>query len=468
MAAPTSITVKLDLDEYSKFEKDRRTMTVTWTAAGGGNMSGQVLKLELRKARRDRTGVAFTKTFAISGTSDPVTESVSIDLKEDCVDDKFINTIRRGYYFVRVALSTNLTVYGDSPDVPISIMTPAFFQQQFLFGLPLEAREQKMVKFQPVNISGVEVIEASQSHPVGFCALTYVYNDPPTQRQLSWGAGPLVSITAPGRYLLKYDCNGSDYIVVQIRSLSALPTVGTTDDLFMAHAKITEAMMRRWIEQACDWLENDKIAGVFLEPTRIVTDPVLLGGEQPDWDLLVPPITFFPVMPARWIDIFFPYMGLLRLDKLWGQIANVQVIDVVLEWAEITERNGMVQLVPFNASVAFQFIGLVWVESLRGRIELPNFWHYNAVAGLREVDPILIEIIGKKAAMDALTQAGHAYRGGFSSQSISRDGVSESVSYTASAIYGIYAATIEDYNKFLNREIKQIKGRYRGLNVVVL
>jgi hypothetical protein len=64
--------------------------------------------------------------------------------------------------------------------------------------------------------------------------------------------------------------------------------------------------------------------------------------------------------------------------------------------------------------------------------------------------------------------AGQAFRGGFASQSLSRDGVSESVSYTASAIYGIYSATIEDYTKFINREIKQIKGRYRGVNLIVM
>jgi hypothetical protein len=468
MAAPTSITVKLDLEEYSKFEKDRRTMTVFWTAAGGGNMSGQVLLLELRKARRSRDGIAFSKNITIIGTADPASGTTSIDLKEDCVDNKFINTIRRGYYFVRLSSVSNTSVYGVSPDVPISIMTPAFLQQQFMFGLPLEAREQLTVKFQPTNITGVEVLEVSQTHPTGFCPLTFIYNTTPSQQQISWGAGPVVPLTVAGRYLLKYDCNGTDYMVIQIRNMSALPSSGQTDELLVCHSKITDAMMRRWIEQACDWLENDKIAGVFLEPTRIVTDVVQPGNVQPDWDLIVPPITFYAAASAKWIDIYVPYMWLLKLDRLYGQIADTEVIDVSLQWAEISERNGMVQLVPFNSATSFQYIGLTWVSALSGPTELPNFWHFNAIAGLREVDPILLEIIGKKAAMDALTQAGHAYRGGFSSQSISRDGVSESVSYTASAIYGIYAATIEDYNKFLNREVKQIKGRYRGLNVVVL
>ncbi len=253
-----------------------------------------------------------------------------------------------------------------------------------------------------------------------------------------------------------------------------LAPVGDLD----VHVKVLEAQvgrqadhidqLQRWIEQSTDWIENDKLAGVFLEPTRIVTDPVLPGNVTPDWDFIVPPITFYPVMPAKWIDILFPYPSLLKIDELFGQLGTTRIVDIAEEWVEISERNGFVQLVPFNQEVAFQFIGLVWVESLRGRIELPNFWHFDAVAGLREVDPILLEIIGKKAAIDALTVAGHAFRGGFASQSVSRDGVSESVGYTASAIYGIYSATIEDYSKFINREIKQLKGRYRGVNMIVM
>jgi hypothetical protein len=226
-------------------------------------------------------------------------------------------------------------------------------------------------------------------------------------------------------------------------------------------------MIRRWINQACDWLENDKLTGVYLEPTRVVTDVYLPGNVVQDWDVIVSPITFYPVMPARWIDIQFPFMSVLYVDKLWGQLANTQIVDVAMQWLEIAEKSGFAQLVPFNATLAFQFIGLVWVESLRGRIELPNFWHYSAVAGLREVDPVLLEVVGKKAAIDALTVAGQAFRGGFSSQSLSRDGVSESVSYTASAIYGAYSATIEEYSKFINREIKQLKGRYRGPSMIV-
>lgn len=477
MAAPTNIGVSVDLEEYSRFEiiEGRATINVSITVSGGGNMSGQQLQIDLIKARRTRNVSIYNTVLTVSSTSDPTILATTIYLP-DIVDQRTqtafrdprtISLIRRGLYFVRVRSVSSPAVQGVTADFQINPLTAQQLRKTYLFGLPMEAHFMRTVKFPPTNITGIEIDEVSNSHPTGFGVLSL--NTTSTgDRTLSWSGGPSVFIKAPGRYILRADC-GSEYIVVLVRSLAAMPSTGPVkDELLVTKSTITDAMIRKWINQACDWLENDKIAGVYLEPTRLVTDVYLPGNVVQDWDVIVSPITFYPVMPARWIDIQFPFMSVLYVDKLWGQLANTQIVDVAMQWLEMSEKSGFGQLVPFNATIAFQFIGLVWVESLRGRIELPNFWHYSAVAGLREVDPVLLEVIGKKAAIDALTVAGQAFRGGFSSQSISRDGVSESVSYTASAIYGIYSATIEEYSKFLNREIKQLKGRYRGLNVVVL
>lgn len=467
MAAPTSISVAIDLDEYSKFEDDRNTITVTWTATSGSSMAGETLTLKLIKARRLRDAVVKTITITISGSSTTETGEETIFLPE-VVDSDYINLIRRGLYFIRVESDTTPAVYGDTADFHISIITVKALRETYLFGLELKANDVRMVKFQPQRITGVEVESMSQNHPMVFAPLTYIYKPgTPAIRQISWGAGPLVSITAPGQYLLRFDCTGAHYMVIRIRSLSALPTTSVTEELLVEKDIMDDLMLRRWINQACDWWENDKVT-VFLEPTKLVTDTDPTLNADTDWDFIVPPITFYPITPAKWIDILFPYPSLLRMDQLFGQIANTRIVDIDLSWLEISEKNGFAQLVPFNQEAAFRFIGLVWVESIRGVIELPNFWHFNCVAGMREVDPVVLEILAKKAGIDALTIAGQAFRGGFSSQSISRDGVSESVSYTASAIYGIYSATIEDFNKFINREIKSLRSRYRGFNLMVV
>lgn len=472
MGAPTALTISIDQDEYSKYEvaDGRATITVTVTASGGGDMTGEGITLELRKARRDRDAISYMATLTVAAGTDPISIEHQIDLN-GVTDNDELNLIRRGQYFLRATSVTTPAVTTDSSDFPISIVTARQLRKTWLFGLNLEASDVRNVKFPPTNITGVEIWEVNSSHTIGFEVLTYIYIDNTGTggniiRQLSWGGGPAVSILAPGRYLLRRDCS-PDYLVVQIRSLSALGTASAKDELLVTKDFMTDDMLRKFNEKAADWWENDKVAGVFLEPTRIITKPNLTLVTAPDWDFIVPAITFYAVQPAKWIDILFPYPGLLRIDTLFGQIADTRIVDIAIEWAEISERNGFVQLVPFNQEVAFQFIGLVWVESLRGRVELPNFWNFNAMAGLRNVDPVIREMLGKKAAIDALTIAGHAFRGGFSSQSLSRDGVSESVSYTASAIYGIYSATIEDYRKFINKEIKQLKGRYRGVNMLV-
>jgi hypothetical protein len=469
MASPTSIALALDLDEYSKFEVEegRSVITVSVTATGGGDMSTEQITVELIKARRNRDSVVDTETLTIAGATDPITETVTFSLV-DIVDTEFINLIRRGFFFIKATSVSAPGVTASTADFPISLLTAQQLRDTYLFGLKLDASDTRNVKFQPQQITGVEIVEVNAAHPTGFEVLNYRYDSTYGIYHLSWGSGgPVVQINQPGQYVLRHDCS-TNYIIVQIRNLASLPTQNEQEELLVEKDFISDLMLRRWINQACDWLENDKIAGVFLEPTRVITEAELSASTVPDWDFIVPEITFYPITPTKWIDILFPYPSLLKIDELFGQIATTRIVDVDTSWVEISEKNGFVQLVPFNQEVAFRFLGLVWVESLRGRIELPNFWNFNAVAGLRNVDPVLLEVIGKKAAIDALTVAGHAFRGGFSSQSVSRDGVSESVSYTASAIYGIYSATIEEYTKFLNREIKQLRGRYRGVNMIVM
>jgi len=469
MASPTSLTVTVDLEEYSKFEIEeaRSVITATIVASGGGDMSGEQITVELTKSRRGRDSVVRTNTATISGTSDPATVSSTIDLNL-VVDSDYINLIRRGRYFIKVTSVSDDSVSAITSDFYVNPVTALQLRNTYLFGLKMDAFEMRDVRYQPTQITGVEVVTVSGNHPIGFDVLTYRYDSSTGIRHISWGnGGPITQISSAGMYLLRSACS-SNYIEIKVSDLTNLPTSSEAEELYIQKSEITDTKLRRWLNQACDWLENDKIAHVFLEPTRVVTDPLDSTGTEIDWDFIVPRIQFDPCPSGQWINIKFPYANLLRIDELFGQMANTRILNVDTSWVEITERNGFVRLVPFNRQAGFEFIGLVWVESLRGRIELPNFWHFNALAGLRQVDPVLLEMIGKKAAIDALIVAGHALRGGYASQSISRDGVSESVSYTASAIYGIYSATIEDYTKFINKEIKQLRGRYRGPGMVVL
>jgi hypothetical protein len=125
-------------------------------------------------------------------------------------------------------------------------------------------------------------------------------------------------------------------------------------------------------------------------------------------------------------------------------------------------------LVPFNQEIAFDFVGLLWVNAIRGATELPNFWHYNAIIGLPETPCEVQELVAKYAAINALTVAGMALRPGVGSVSLARDGVSESVSYTTTAEYGIYTGTIKAYKDWIKEEGAKLRAKYRGVTMVVV
>ncbi len=310
-------------------------------------------------------------------------------------------------------------------------------------------------------------------------------------RTLSWRGGKSVPITASGTVVLPAGVvgpatklsqgGGRDYICVKIRSLALFPEVTTAEEILIDKKTLDDDTLRRYLCEALEWVEKDLLA-TPVEPTNVVTDrdPTTIqfaaGVNAPtpiftdtDFDIIASPLTYFvPRTQGAWIQIQMPWPQLLRVDSLFGAIANTRVIDIDLEWIEHSEQSGLVQIVPFNQEIAFDFVGLLWVNAIRGATELPNFWHYNAIVGLRDAPCEVQELIAKKAAINALIVAGMALRPGVGSVSLSRDGVSESVSYTTSAQYGVYTGTIAAYKDWITEESKRLRAKYRGPTMVVV
>tara|TARA_A100001391_G_scaffold191934_1_gene165727 strand:- start:442 stop:1371 length:930 start_codon:yes stop_codon:yes gene_type:complete len=294
---------------------------------------------------------------------------------------------------------------------------------------------------------------------------------------LSWDNGRMVPISANHKeYMLPASGPSSEYITVKV-DFKRLPTSSMSEELFIEEDRLDDTSIRRYVNDSIDHVENTLLQ-VFLEPTQIVTDidasKLTYTGDDgtivinDDYDFIKSPVSFYPRVPGEWISIQFPFPSLLKVDQLYGAVANTRVVHINYEWIEVSEPSGFAQLVPFNTELAFDYVGLIWVESLRSATPIPNFWHYNLVAGLRECPGDVIELVGRHAAIPILAAAGAAFRGGYSSQSISRDGVSESVSYTSSAIYGIYSASIEDYRNWIRENLPALKNRYRGPQPIIM
>jgi hypothetical protein len=350
--------------------------------------------------------------------------------------------------------------------------------------------------------AAIDALAAVSAVASGTGATSFTVAEGPTQfaggtsnitRLLSWGGGTAVSITeAPKTYIIKKgtgpgplaklgDTSDSDFACIRVRSLALLPKQSVTEEILIDLETLSDDVLCDYVEQAIAYLEEDLLA-TYIEPCVLVTDrdfttiQFAAGVQAPapifqsaDFDRIVSPLTYFrPAHGTNWVNIDTPYPQILRVDNLFGAIANTRVIDIDLSWIEPSRTGGMIQLVPFNQEIAFDFVGLIWTNALRGSVELPNFWHFQMIVGLRDASAELREFVGKWAAIKALVVAGMALRPGVGSLSLSRDGVSQSVSYTNQAEYGIYSATIKAYQDWIEKYSKELKGKYRGPMLAVV
>ncbi len=487
MTILTVDAVDLDRDEYSQYEEEHSTITATIFGTPSTPANLDSLTIEIRKARRNRDVVVAGTTFIFDGVItdfDSVGVNVTFYLPDIVSSPSLLRLMRAGNYFIHAyeTLDAEATpgLVADSEDFRVAIVTVDRFRSSVLFGLDLQAAEVRKWKLPPRQILGVTLVEISRAHPAALFALQLNVNTvaSPNLRTLSWAGGPPVIVDESQTQIYILPCSQvQEFVQIKIDP-NRLPTTSITELLLVEEEELSDIELRRHLDQAKSQIENSTLHS-FIEPTRCVTDidptqitfstqnlsPIVLDA---DWDEITVPVTFYPKNAGKWIDIQLPIKHVLRVDSLFGAVANTRIVDINLEWIEIGEAEGFLQLVPFNQEIAFDFIGLVWVESLRGHVEIPSFWRYNLIAGLRDVPFELIEWIGRAAAIPILTIAGQAFRSGYSAQSVSRDGVSESVSYTASAIYGIYSASIEDHKRWIKEHRPQFLATYRGMTLMVI
>jgi len=375
-------------------------------------------------------------------------------------------------------------VVVDGINFAVRIVTIAAFKQDYLFGLTLRSTDIKFVNNPLQQITGVEILEVSGNSQLGFNSLAYTYDN--GVGSLSWNGGPVVPITAPGDYILQSGANGrgagcsviggvstSSYIKVRITDLSLLPTHSVVEGVLVDYKMISDDTIARYLDETVSYMENDWLC-IYLEPTRVTStvDPTTIqfaaGMNAPtplfidtDWDVVRQPLTYYPKWET-WVQIWTPFHQILRVDNLFGAISNVRVIDIDLDWVEESRTGGLIQLVPFNQAVAFNYLGLVWSNALRGAAEIPNFWNYDMVVGIRDCTADLRDYIGKKTAVSALLALGLAFRPGFGSSSLSRDGVSQSSSYLSGQKYGPYGQIIQGYMDWLKENEPKLKANYAG------
>lgn len=502
----SSPLTKDGVQEFCRNERGREKIMLNIIIdPNDANNNGEDLTIRLMKSRREKLEevIQARKTLTLSGAA-PTAGGYQLqwDLRDIVysAENPFC-VVRRGDYFFKVEHTGGTTgpsnVSAVTKDFRVTIMTVEMIAKKYLFGSTNRANDDRSVRYQPRKITGVQVVEVSKNHPIDMFPLKLSYNAAAGTKTatLSWRNGEAIEIDtsiAGGvmegllDYPLPSDAQEKGYITVRVDP-RLLPNVDTFEELLVDRLLIEREVLRTWIDKEAEWLEHDYLYSA-IEPALVVSDfdlsrlnvgqgagtsqaPAVTLPSNFDHDLISTPITYYPPTSGRWINLKVPYWHVRKFEYLIGALENTRIVDIDEGWIH-KGASGYVTLVPFNQSLAYNFIGLMRVHALRGVIELPSFWRYRYWSGIpdvnRRVPQAILDVIGLRASVEILTVLGQAFRGGFSSQSATADGKSESVTYTASATFGIYSATIEENKKRLKPLEKQIKKSYYGTTLMAL
>jgi len=150
-------------------------------------------------------------------------------------------------------------------------------------------------------------------------------------------------------------------------------------------------------------------------------------------------------------------------------------------WIRLDAHSGIFRLVPsssFSARLQVSRGGIYFPELLRSSI-IPHAWRITYAHGFKDgcIPTLMNEAIGRLAASSALIIAGSLGIGaGIASTSLSIDGLSESISTTASAENSIYSAQRKEHIELLFGKTKNdpsaiiniLRQYYKGLNITAI
>src|SRR3990172_828187 len=218
-----------------------------------------------------------------------------------------------------------------------------------------------------------------------------------------------------------------------------------------------ETMYDFYIRSAQEWLEAE-LGGLQLTERSFVSEsPDYYLNDYVAYNFIK--LFRYPVNEVSLVQIQFPLAtNVLTFDPTWYRIESV---------------GAQVQLVPtqgtFSSILLSQggnFLPLLY----QGLQNVPALFRVTYKAGFKkdQIPTLLKEIVGKRASMGPLNIAGDLIAGaGIAAKSLSLDGLSQSISTTASATNAGYGARILTYQKEIEEQMKHLKQYYLGLQMCV-
>ena len=454
--ALTGIILKINRSEFSRFEPLRSKIKVRVLPTPSTGLAGESVKVSL--CRKDGLEVSF-QDITLSGDY-PKGEIVEFDITEIQDADEFA-LCTEGEYFVK-AVQDLLEVKSET--LYISIITVDEMRSGYTYGATLYASEVKYPKKQPTSVTGVTIKEVSSGTVAGLYNLVYDQ----VNGKLSWGGGQTVTLNDSVPIEILPDARGN-YIEVDIDHFE-LPEADASEAILIALKEMTDETIREEIKKSVSEIES--YFDCFLEPKRVATEPYWSNPEDGEWfDHKVPTTAFyadaFNMNLLAW-HINLPLNRVRKITEVTGYVGDTPALEIRSGALVVNDKSGGLDILPHNTEYSQYWTFWQHINFFGRRECIPGFWRYKGVAGMDKITGDILKYIGYTAAIPLMTVAGQAYRAGFASESNSKDGVSRSVSYTSSATFGIYSATIKQYSEWIKNNKERLRGKNRGISMVIM
>lgn len=220
----------------------------------------------------------------------------------------------------------------------------------------------------------------------------------------------------------------------------------------------------------------ERYLGIIIKRRRYITQPLDSLVQVVDW---IESCSYtheedpYPFDPDAWRDgygqmklLHFPVIKLHRA-KLYTE-TDAELLDMIdTEWVRLDKKSGIISFFPkVGVEAMGPFVrGGLYLRSLY-RHGYPHGFKFDYDAGYKTSDFVpagLREIILTWASIKALASTGDGLLAGFSSSSISLDGLSESFSSTQSATSAYFGARIKQYRDQVKEWCKNNRYKYNNI-----
>lgn len=267
-----------------------------------------------------------------------------------------------------------------------------------------------------------------------------------------------------------------------IKRSGPLITAQQLKDIYLFGIKITndqgedikDEAYQVFIDNAVSMLEH--YLDIFITPECIVEYKDYHINDYSSWGYMA--LDNFPVVKIDKLEMVY----FRDEDTVTGELSEKIVQTIPRSWHRLQKHDGILRLVPnsrFPANLQIDNLGNYFPELLRST-EIPHTWKVTYTAGFEDgkIPNLINQAIALLAAISGLIIGGHLVLGaGISSQSLSLDGLSQSISSTNSAENSAYGANIKEYQKILfgdgpndkeNGIIHQLKEYYKGQTIGIV